>query len=87
MAEPLLPLHQAFTDAANELIAFDARVAVERTALVAKIDAARAALAAEMPEGVPFASTPDHPPVVMKRGGEVVTVVPHFLGNPYPPAA
>ena len=82
----ILPLHDAWAAAASDLAAFDARVATERAALVSKLDAARVALVDAMPEGVPFATTPDHPPVLVRKGSEVAVVAPHFLGAPYPPA-
>ncbi|SIN70929.1 hypothetical protein SAMN05444166_0306 [Singulisphaera sp. GP187] len=73
MPEPLLPLYEAYTASASDLIAAQA-----------KHDAAKAALFAAMPDGVEFATTADHPPVIKRVGDQIETVTMPFLGHPYP---
>ena len=74
MSEPILPLYEAMTAAASELLAVQARY-----------DAAKAALLAAMPEQVEFATTPDHPPLIKRVGNEVIAVTKPYLGHPYAP--
>src|SRR4051794_3672781 len=71
MSDPILPLYEAMTAAASEMLAVQSRY-----------DAAKAALLASMPEHVEFATTPDHPPLIKGGGTEVIAVPTPHVGHP-----
>jgi hypothetical protein len=81
---PDLSLYQAYTAAVNEFTTVEAEVQATLAAVKAKVDAAKAALVASLPEGVKFATTPDAPPTISHVAGEIVVEHAPFLGDPIP---
>lgn len=73
MPAPILPLYEAMTAAASELLAAQT-----------KYDAAKSALLAAMPEGEEFSTVEHHPPIIKRVGGEIVSVTKAYLGSATP---
>ena len=76
------PLYEAHVAAANELAATQARHAQELADVQARVDATKAALLANWPEGETYCMEDSHPPTFRRAGNDLVAVVVPPLPQP-----
>lgn len=75
------PLYAAYTAAASDLVAVEAQVAQMLADARAKVDAAKVALLAALPDGVEVSTVEQHPPIIKRTGDQIEVVTHPFLGT------